>query len=397
MSTPSASTAAPVSLFYSYAHEDAALRDELQGHLKILERRKLLAPWHDREIVPGTAWAEEIDAHLRSAELVLLLVSKDFIASDYIFGVELQEAMRRHERKEAEVVPILVRSVDVSVEEDSEDLPFLKLQGLPSGLRPVTSWPNRDEAWTDVAKGLRATVNAIRARRAPAAPVAAAAASARIAPAAPAAAAPDAFAVPDAFTARAPQAVEKSASALGAAAQAPEPADPILQGVIDGVVSRVQEARAARQEAPLRDGAVDALRQGAMSLIDMEDARRVLWVDDRPRNNVYEAGMLARLQIEVVPVRSTDEALQALAQDREGFDLVISDWDRPGDPGGGGMDLLRKLRAQGRALPLVFYHAAQGERRAQRAREATEAGALGEAVMPDELLALVRTALADSA
>src|SRR5688572_23407392 len=55
----------PVTLFYSYAHEDEALRDELQGHLKILERRGLLAPWHDRKIVAGQDWAGEIDSNLR--------------------------------------------------------------------------------------------------------------------------------------------------------------------------------------------------------------------------------------------------------------------------------------------------------------------------------------------
>ena len=80
--------AAPVTLFYSYAHEDEALRDELQGHLKLLERRGLLAPWHDRRIVPGADWSGAIDGYLRNAELVLLLVSKDFIASDYIMGTD---------------------------------------------------------------------------------------------------------------------------------------------------------------------------------------------------------------------------------------------------------------------------------------------------------------------
>ncbi|MBC8056297.1 MAG: toll/interleukin-1 receptor domain-containing protein, partial [Rhizobiales bacterium] len=157
--------AAPVTLFYSYAQEDEALRDELQGHLKLLERRGLLAPWHDRKIVPGADWAAEIDAELARAELVLLLVSKDFIASDYIIGVELAVAMRRHGEAAASVVPIIVRAVDLDFAADAEALPFLKLQGLPTDLRPVTSWPNRDEAWTDVAKGLRKAVEAIRARR----------------------------------------------------------------------------------------------------------------------------------------------------------------------------------------------------------------------------------------
>ena len=67
-------SAAPVSLFYSYAHEDEALRNELQGHLKLLERRGLFAPWHDRRIVPGADWSGAIDSYLRQAEHAAVVV-----------------------------------------------------------------------------------------------------------------------------------------------------------------------------------------------------------------------------------------------------------------------------------------------------------------------------------
>ena len=100
-------SAAPVSLFYSYAHEDEVLRDEWQGHLKLLERRGLLAPWHDRRSVPGADWSGAIDSYLLQAELVLLLVSKDFIESDYIMGTELAVAMQRQAEHAAVVVPIV--------------------------------------------------------------------------------------------------------------------------------------------------------------------------------------------------------------------------------------------------------------------------------------------------
>ena len=88
-----------------------------------------------------------------------MLVSADFINSDYIWGHELATAMQRHERGEASVVPVMLRSTDI------DDAPFAKLQALPTDRRAVTSWPNRDEAWTDVAKGIRRTVAAIQARR----------------------------------------------------------------------------------------------------------------------------------------------------------------------------------------------------------------------------------------
>jgi hypothetical protein len=149
----------PVDLFYSYAHEDEPLRDELAGHLKIMERRGVIRPWHDRCLAPGQKWDGKINAQLANADLILLLVSKDFINSDYIWSHELDVAMKRHASEEASVVPVMLRAVDIT------DSPFAELQGLPTDLKPVTSWPNRDEAWTDVAKGIRRTVERIQARR----------------------------------------------------------------------------------------------------------------------------------------------------------------------------------------------------------------------------------------
>jgi len=148
----------PVDLFYSYAHKDELLRDELAGHLKIMKRRGVIRSWHDRCIEPGQPWDNEIDTQLATADLVLLLVSADFIKSDYIWGHELDVAMKRHERGEASVVPVMLRSVDIT------DAPFAALQDLPTDLKPVTSWSNRDEAWTDVAKGIRRTVEQIQVK-----------------------------------------------------------------------------------------------------------------------------------------------------------------------------------------------------------------------------------------
>ena len=143
----------PVSLFYSYAHEDASLRDELCGHLKILERRGLLSQWHDRQIQAGEDWHSRISEELQSADLVLLLVSTAFINSDYIFGNELTVAMQRHAAGFATVVPVIVRAVNIEAE-DADAFPFMKLQGLPTDLRPVTSGPNPDEAWTNRGRGV---------------------------------------------------------------------------------------------------------------------------------------------------------------------------------------------------------------------------------------------------
>ena len=87
----------PVDLFYSYAHEDEKLRDELDGHLALLRRKGVIRPWHDRGIVPGQKWDEAIDRELSTADLILLLVSMDFLNSDYIWGKELATAIARAE------------------------------------------------------------------------------------------------------------------------------------------------------------------------------------------------------------------------------------------------------------------------------------------------------------
>jgi CheY-like chemotaxis protein len=390
-------SAAPVTLFYSYAHEDEALRDELQGHLKILERRGLLAPWHDRRIVPGEDWAQRIDENLRSAELVLLLVSKDFIVSEYIMGTELGAAMARHAQHQTVVVPIVVRAIDFDPN-DADELPFLRLQGLPTDLKPVTSWPNRDEAWTNVAKGLRSTVKAIREQR----PVAKAQMPSPSAlppacapmPSAPASAPGtevfDHFDF-DSMAAPSPALPEWG---LGSTAPAPAQPDPVLERVVQGAVGLVEGAQRNRGEPALDAIAQQRLRDGTQALIDLPDQKRVLWVDDRPEGNRFEAAALAHLQIEVVAVHDTDAAMAQLATDTEGFDLVISDWERPAEGAQAGLRLLQRLRATGSAVPLVYYHATAGAaQRAQRAEQARAAGALGEAVLPSDLMALVRCAL----
>ncbi|MBZ0301866.1 MAG: toll/interleukin-1 receptor domain-containing protein, partial [Anaerolineae bacterium] len=138
-----------LSLFYSYSHKDERYRDQLATHLKILERQSIISAWHDRQITAGEEWAGEIDEHLDIADIILLLVSPDFIASDYCWGIEVETAMRRHVAGEALVVPVIVRPVDWT------STLFSKLQALPKDGKAVTLWSNRDKAWVDVAKGIR--------------------------------------------------------------------------------------------------------------------------------------------------------------------------------------------------------------------------------------------------
>jgi hypothetical protein len=141
-------------IFYSYAHVDAdeVLRNELEKHLSLLRRSGYIVSWHDRRIGAGDEWRAQIDAHARSAHIILLLISSDFVASDYCYDVEMALALERHARHEAIVIPIILRPTDWS------GAPFAHLQALPRDAKAVTTWSNRDEAFTNIAQGIRDVV-----------------------------------------------------------------------------------------------------------------------------------------------------------------------------------------------------------------------------------------------
>src|SRR5450755_173055 len=148
----------PVTMFLSYAHEDEPLREELEKHLSLLQRQGLVSTWQNRRITAGTDWAQAIDEHLKNASIILLLVSADFLASDYCYGVEMQRALERHEADQARVIPIALRPCDW------KDAPFAHLQALPTNARPITTWLDRDEAWADVVRRIREVVTQIQLR-----------------------------------------------------------------------------------------------------------------------------------------------------------------------------------------------------------------------------------------
>ena len=149
-------TAPPLEVFYSYSHNDEKLRDQLDKHLSSLKREGTIRTWHDRRIVPGEELDKEIDAHLGTADLILLLVSPDFMASDYCYGKEVQRAMQRHDAGGARVIPIILRPVDW------HSAPFGKLRALPTDGKPVTSWPDEDQAFLNVAQGIRDVASPLR-------------------------------------------------------------------------------------------------------------------------------------------------------------------------------------------------------------------------------------------
>jgi hypothetical protein len=146
----------PIRLFYSYSHKDERLRDQLETHLSLLTRQGVIDEWHDRKIGAGQHIDDEIDRYLATAHIILLLVSADFLHSDYCYGREMARALEMEEAGEARIIPIILRAVDW------QDAPFRSLKALPKDGKPVKSWSNRDEAWKDVAAVIRAAANDLR-------------------------------------------------------------------------------------------------------------------------------------------------------------------------------------------------------------------------------------------
>jgi hypothetical protein len=161
------------SVFFSYSHADEALRDQLEVQLAMLKRQGVIDTWHDRRITAGEDLNQAIDDRINADEIILLLVSPDFLASNYCYEIEMTRAMERHRAGEAVVIPVILRPSDWL------HPPLKELRATPRDGLPVTKWPDRDEAFLDVVKDIRAAAERLAGRGDGAAP-AAAAISARI-------------------------------------------------------------------------------------------------------------------------------------------------------------------------------------------------------------------------
>jgi hypothetical protein len=154
----------PARVFVAYSHRDAGLRNELEVHLALLKREGLLDIWHDRMILPGSPWDGEISEHLGGSSVVLVLVSPDFLASEYAYGVETQRALEMHRAGDAVVIPVVLRPCLWT------RTPLAELQGLPEDGLPVTQWADLDVALLNVAQGIARRIEQINAAAAAASP-----------------------------------------------------------------------------------------------------------------------------------------------------------------------------------------------------------------------------------
>jgi hypothetical protein len=146
------------SVFFSYSHADEALRDQLEKQLSLLKRQGIIEVWHDRRIGAGQDFGKEIDHHVETDDIILLLVSADFLDSDYCYNKEMARAMARHEAGAAVVIPVILRACEW------HGAPFGKLNATPPDGRPITQYPDRDQALLEVAKAVRAAAEHLLSR-----------------------------------------------------------------------------------------------------------------------------------------------------------------------------------------------------------------------------------------
>ncbi len=136
-------------MFISYSKSDKAYLEELKTQLAPLRRQQLLQIWDDTNLQPGEEWDAAIRRELKTADIIILLVSANLMATDYIWEFEMKEALERSQRGEAAVIPVIIRPCNW------EDAPFAKLNALPEKGKPIDTWANKDEAWTQVVKRIR--------------------------------------------------------------------------------------------------------------------------------------------------------------------------------------------------------------------------------------------------
>ena len=140
-------------VFFSYSHKDESHRDKLEVHLTMLKRQGLIETWHDQRIIPGAPIDTTISKMLTTADIVLLLVSPDFLASDYCYDIEMTKALQRHHAGEAVVIPVILRPCDW------HEAPFGRLKALPKDGKAVTKWTDLDDAFLDITNGIKSVLS----------------------------------------------------------------------------------------------------------------------------------------------------------------------------------------------------------------------------------------------
>src|SRR5579864_2342388 len=144
-----------IEIFLSYARQDRRWKDKLVEHLSLLKQQGYIAMWYDQDISAGVEWQQAIREHLDKAQVILLLISPSFMASEHCYCMEMMRALERHNAGDARVIPILLRPVDW------QNTPFGKLQALPLNGRPIAACRDKDTALFDVVQSIRKAIEEV--------------------------------------------------------------------------------------------------------------------------------------------------------------------------------------------------------------------------------------------
>lgn len=140
-------------LFISYSHKDESYREALEEHLSMLKRKNTISVWHDRKILAGDEWKDQIDDNLEAADIIIFLISSSFLASNYCLDVEVKKAVEKHTAGTAKIISVIVRPCDW------HECEFSKFQAVPKDALPISKWTDEDSAWLDAVTGLKRLVN----------------------------------------------------------------------------------------------------------------------------------------------------------------------------------------------------------------------------------------------
>ncbi|MFK7908018.1 MAG: toll/interleukin-1 receptor domain-containing protein, partial [Chitinophagales bacterium] len=153
------STTEPIKIFIAYSRQDKSYLEKLRKHLKPLDRQRKIEIWYDGEITAGSHWEKAITDALYTADILLLLVSANSLASDYFYDKEMADALARHEQEEAIVIPIILSHCAWEITELHE------LQALPQDGKPIVEWELESQAYTNIVKGVYESVKVCKKRK----------------------------------------------------------------------------------------------------------------------------------------------------------------------------------------------------------------------------------------
>ncbi len=145
----------PINIFYSYAHQDEDLLQKFRRHMANLIRQGLVSESYDRQISAGTEWKEYLDTAISNAQIILVFMSPDYLASDYLYGLELQHALERQRAGEAVIIPIILRPVHW------QSTPISRFQAFPPQGKPITSYTSLDLGFFEAAQALGKVVQSL--------------------------------------------------------------------------------------------------------------------------------------------------------------------------------------------------------------------------------------------